>query len=63
MLSFLMPKKETINEQTSLKNIDLILFEILANDKKKDTKEKKKEDKKNIKKVVKELNTFMVENK
>ncbi len=62
MLSFLMPKKDTINEQTSIKNIDLILFEILAKDKKKDIKEQKKENKQNLKKVVKQLNTFMTNN-
>lgn len=68
MFEILFGKKETIEEQNSIKNLDVILFDILTQDKdnkknNKSIKDIKKENNKNIKKVVKHLNTFMVENK
>ena len=64
MFDFITGKKETSEEQSSIQNLDKLLFDILIenkNKKREKSESEKKEDNKKIKKVIKELNMFMID--
>lgn len=55
MLAFFSKKNDTVKEQETLQNVDIMILDLL---KKKEIKNKK-EDKNKIKKIYKELNSFI----
>ena len=55
MLAFFSKKTDTLKQQETLQNVDIMILDLL---KKKEIKNKK-EDKNKIKKIYKELNSFI----
>jgi len=55
MLAFFSKKTDTLKQQETLQNVDIMILDLL---KKKENKNKK-EDKNKIKKIYKELNSFI----
>lgn len=58
MLNFFTKKDDTVKEQQSLHNVDILILELLK--KKENQDRNKKEDKNKIKKIYRELNSFIL---
>ena len=59
MLNFFNKKKDTIKEQETLFNVDIMILELLKKKENWNKTENKKEDKNKIKKIYRELNSFI----
>ena len=59
MLNFFNKKKDTIKEQETLFNVDIMILELLKKKENWNKIENKKEDKNKIKKIYRELNSFI----
>jgi len=61
MLEFFIKKDNTIKEQETLQNVDILILDLLKKKNEMRNKtESKKEDKNKIKKIYKELNFFIL---
>jgi hypothetical protein len=60
MLNFFTKKDDTVKEQQSLHNVDILILELLKKKENCNKAETKKEDKNKIKKIYRELNSFIL---
>jgi hypothetical protein len=60
MLSFFTKKNDTVKEQQSLYNVDILILDLLKKKENKNEDKNKKEDKNKIKKIYRELNSFIL---